>query len=86
MTKHKPVTEQHIPSTTDIRPDQIKDSIVLIENENTRNYGFFVGEDKVVTNIHAIAHPGNISVKSLSREKNWIVEGVIAFDPMNKLV
>ena len=86
MTKHKPVKEHHIPLTADIRTGQIKDSIVVIENENRRNYGFFVGEDKIVTNIHAIAHPGNISIKSISNDKLWTVEGIFAFDTKNKIV
>ncbi|MYB63844.1 tetratricopeptide repeat protein [Candidatus Poribacteria bacterium] len=86
LTSHKPVKEQHIPLTADIRTDQIKDSIVLIENENRKNYGFFVGEDKIVTNIHAIAHPGNISIKSISNDKLWTVEGIFAFDAKNKIV
>lgn len=86
LTKHKPVTEQHIPLTADTRAGQIKDSIVLIENENRMNYGFFVGEDKIVTNIHSIAHPGSISIKSLSNEKLWTVEGIFAFDVKNKIV
>ena len=86
LTTIAPVQEKPISLTADIRTDQIKDSIVLIENENRKNYGFFVGEDKIVTNIHAIAHPGNISIKSLSNEKLWTVEGIFAFDTENKIV
>lgn len=86
LTNIAPVQEKPISLTADIRTDQIKDSIVLIEIEDRRNYGFFVGEDKIVTNIQAIAHPGNISIKSLNNEKLWTVEGIFAFDTINKVV
>ncbi len=86
LTRYKPVKEQQTPATTGMRTDRIKDSIVLIENGNIRNYGFFVGDDKIVTNIHAIAHLGNISIKSLSTEKKWKVEGILSFDTKNKIV
>ena len=48
--------------------------------------GFFVEPDKIVTNIHVVAHPGPIFVKLVDEEAVWAVEGVTAFDVENDLV
>ena len=58
----------------------------MIESENGSGTGFFVAPDKIATNIQAVAHAGPIFVKSPDKEKNWAVDGVIAFDAENNLV
>ena len=58
----------------------------MIESENEPGIGFFVAPDKIVTNIHVVAHVGPVFVKSSDKKKNWTIEGVIAFDTKSKLV
>jgi tetratricopeptide (TPR) repeat protein len=48
--------------------------------------GFFVDQDKIVTNIHVAAYPGIIFARSLDEKKIWTVEGITAFDAKNDLV
>ena len=48
--------------------------------------GFFVTPDKIVTNMHVVAHPGVIFAKLSDDETIWTVEGVTAFDIENDLV
>ncbi len=48
--------------------------------------GFFVERNKVVTNIHVIAHPGPVYVKSADKKTTWKVEGIAAYDVKNDLV
>ena len=48
--------------------------------------GFFVDEDKIVTNLHVIAQPGPVFVKLRGKKKICAVEGVTAFDAKNDLV
>lgn len=67
-----------------------RNSIVRVENKHgffSRGIGsgFFVERDKIATNIHVIAHPGPIYVKSLDKKRAWKVEGVAAYDVRNDL-
>ena len=48
--------------------------------------GFFVQRNKIVTNIHVIARPGPVYVKSADKKMTWKVEGVAAYDVKNDLV
>lgn len=80
------VSEKPATSIVDLASKKIRDSIVLIENENTSGTGFFVAPDKIATNIHSVAHLGTISVKSPDEEKDWTIEGVVGFDAKNGLV
>ena len=48
--------------------------------------GFFVQRNKIVTNIHVIARPGPVYVKSVDKKTTWKVEGVAAYDVKNDLV
>ncbi len=75
------ISEKPIAPTVDL-----KDAIVLIESENGSGTGFFVAPDKIATNSHIVAHTGTIFVKSPDTEKNWAIEGVIAYDAQNSLV
>ena len=68
-----------------------RNSIVRIENRwgfltKTHGSGFFVQRNKVATNIHVIAHPGPVYVKSVNKKTTWKVEGVAAYDVKNDLV
>ena len=80
------VVEGPIIPSADLVYDKIRDSIVLIENENKSGTGFFIETNKVATSIHVVAHAGPIIVKSSDEEKNWTIEGVVAFDVENKFV
>ncbi len=80
LTSEKPVAPIKF-----LAPEKTRDSIVLIESENGSGTGFFVTPDKIATNIHVIAHSGPIFVKSSDKEKNWAIEGVIAFDAKSNL-
>lgn len=80
------VAEKLNAPTTDVIPKKIKDSIVSIEDEIGIGSGFFVEHDKVATNIHVVARPGPVLVKSADRETEWTVEGVAAYDVENDLV
>ncbi|MDE0401037.1 MAG: tetratricopeptide repeat protein [Candidatus Poribacteria bacterium] len=80
------VSEKPAAPVVDLTSEKIRDSIVLIESENTSGTGFFVAPDKIVTNIHSVAHAGPISIKSSNEEKNWTIEGVVGFDTENGLV
>lgn len=79
------VAEKLNTPTTDVIPKKIKDSIVSIEDEIGIGSGFFVEHDKVATNIHVVARPGPVLVKSANREMEWTVEGVAAYDVKNDL-
>ena len=46
---------------------------------------FFVAPDKIATNIHVVAHPGPVFIKSPDKKNIWTVEGVTAFDVKNDL-
>ena len=80
------VSKKPIAPTVDLTSEKIRDSIVLIESENGSGTGFFVAPDKIATNTHVVAHAGPVSVKSPDKEKDWTIEGVVAFDTKNKLV
>ncbi len=80
------VAEKLNAPTTDIISKKIRDSIVSIEDEIGMGSGFFVERDKIATNIHVVARPGPILVKSADRETEWTVEGVAAYDVENDLV
>ncbi len=47
--------------------------------------GFFVDNDKIVTNIHVVDLSGPVFVKLVDKETIWAVEGVTAFDVENDL-
>lgn len=48
--------------------------------------GFFVDNDKIVTNIHVVDMSGPVFVKLIDKETIWAVKGVTAFDAENDLV
>ncbi len=48
--------------------------------------GFFVGKDKIVTNIHVVAQPGPIFAELSDTEKILKIVGVAAYDVKNNLV
>ena len=85
-TPQQLVSEKPATSIVDLASKKIRDSIVLIESENGSGTGFFIASDKIATNIHGVAHPGTISVKSPDEERNWAIEGVVGFDVENGLV
>ncbi len=80
------VSEKPAAPVVDLASEKIRDSIVLIEDENTSGTGFFVAPDKIATNIYSVAHAGAVSVKSADEEKDWTIEGVVGFDAENGLV
>ena len=85
-TPQQLVSEEPIAPTVGLASEKIRDSIVLIESENASGIGFFIAPDKVATNTHIVAHAGPVSVKSLDKEQDWAIEGVVGFDAKNGLV
>ncbi len=82
-------SQQVIENTPEFQ--KYRNSIVRVESkpgffQRYRGSGFFVERNKVVTNIHVIAHPGPVSVKSADKKTTWKVEGVAAFDVKNDIV
>ena len=86
QTPQQLVSEKPVASTVDLTSKKIKDSIVVIESENSSGIGFFVAPDKIATNTHVVAHAGPVSVKSPDTKKDWTIEGVIGYDAKNSLV
>ena len=60
-------------------------TVVRVEGRQGAASGFFVEPDKIATNIHVVARPGPVFIKSADKKKIWIVEGVTAFDVKNDL-
>ncbi len=60
-------------------------TVVRVEGRYGAASGFFVAPDKIATNIHVIAHPGPVFIKSPDKKTIWTVEGVTAFDVRNDL-
>ena len=60
-------------------------TVVRVEGRSGAATGFFVAPDKIATNIHVVAHPGPVFIKSPDKKKIWTVEGVTAFDVKNDL-
>ena len=58
---------------------------VRVGGRDSHATGFFVTRNKVVTNVHVIAHREFVLVRSVDDEKNWTVEGITAFDAKNDL-
>ncbi len=85
-TPQQLVSEKPDAPVVDLASEKIRDSIVVIEGENTSGTGFFVAPDKIATNIHVVAHAVPIFVKSADKEKDWTIEGVVGFDAENGLV
>ena len=55
-----------------LNPEIVRESIVKIEYDSeTIGYGsgFFIAPNKIATNIHVIAQPGTVSVKTIHQEK-----------------
>ena len=59
----------------EIPEERIDFTVVRIEGRFGAASGFFVESNKVATNIHVIAHPGSILIKSLGKQRIWGVEG-----------
>ena len=74
----------------DLGTKKEQDSTVRIVSQTgkpiTLGSGFFVGKDKIATNIHVVAQPGPVFAKFSNTEKILEVEGVAAFDVKNNLV
>ena len=60
-------------------------TVVRVEGIYGAASGFFVARDKIATNIHVVAHPGSVFIKSPDEKTIWTVEGVTAFDVRNDL-
>ena len=60
-------------------------TVVRVEGRYGAASGFFVESDKIATNIHVVAHPGPVFIKSADKQKIWSVEGVTAYDAKNDL-
>ena len=76
-------------SAADLASEKVKDSTVRVMSwvgDFYNGSGFFVKEDKVVTNVHVVAQPGPIFVKLRGKEEICAVEEVAAFDAENDLV
>jgi len=60
-------------------------TVIRVEGKYGAASGFFVAPDKIATNIHVVAHPGPVFIKSPDKKQIWTVEGVTAFDVENDL-
>ena len=73
-----------------VNSEKLKGSVVrivgLLGTKVQSGSGFFVARDKIVTNIHVVAHPGPIFAKLVNKETVWAGEGVTAYDVKNDLV
>ena len=68
-------------------PEERSDfTAIRVEGRYGAASGFFVAPNKIVTNIHVVAHPGAVFIKSPDKKRIWMVEGVTAFDVKNDLV
>ena len=78
------------PIEIDLISDRARESTVRIVGGNFSGLGvgtgFFVGKDRIVTNIHVVSQPGLYFVKLIGMEEVWRVESVTAFDVKNDLV
>ena len=80
------------PKTSDPAFTKTEDSTVHImkwtgtSNSFSTGSGFFVDEDKIVTNIHVVASPGPCFAKRSDDGTISAIEGVVAFDVQNDLV
>ncbi len=76
--------------TVGVTSEKLMGSVVRIVGwlgtKTLTSSGFFVTRDKIVTNIHAVAHPGPVFAKLVNTETVWAVEGVTAYDVRNDLV
>ncbi len=83
-------TPQHITEKTLAPTEKAKQSTVRLVNrfgDSVRfSSGFFVGKDKIATNIHVVAQPGPIFAELSGKEKTLKIEGVAAYDVENNLV
>lgn len=66
-------------------PEEGNRFVVRIEGRHGAASGFFVEPDKIATNIHVVAQPGPVFIKSADKKRVWTVEGVTAFDVKNDL-
>ena len=67
-------------------PEERSDfTVIRVEGRHGAASGFFVEPDKIATNIHVVAHPGPVFIKSSDKKNIWTVEGVTAFDVKNDL-
>ena len=48
--------------------------------------GFFIEENKIVTNIHVLAGTTTVKIKNMNTGKVYTIEGVYTFDDINDLV
>ena len=89
-TAQQPVFKKSEASVGSVTSEKLKDSVVrvvgLLGTKIHKGSGFFVARDKIVTNIHVVAHPGPIFAKLVNKEIVWAVEGVTAYDVKNDLV
>ena len=69
----------------DIPEKRIDFTVVRVEGRYGAASGFFVAPDKIATNIHVVAHPGPVFIKSRDKKIIWTVAGVTAFDAKNDL-
>ena len=60
-------------------------TVIRVEGRYGAASGFFVEPDTIATNIHVVARPGTVFIKSADKKRIWTVEGVTAFDVKNDL-
>ena len=72
--------------TVEVPKEESDFTVVRVEGRYGAASGFFVALDKIATNIHVVAHPGPVFIKSPDKKTIWRVAGVTAFDVRNDLV
>ena len=89
-TAQQLVSKESEAPVVSVTSEKLKDSVVrVVGSLGTKIHigsGFFVARNKIVTNIHVVAHPGPIFVKLVNTETVWAIEGVTAYDVKNDLV
>ena len=74
---------------TDLESQKARNSTVRVVSWTgnfTSGSGFFVDENKIVTNFHVIAKLRPVFAMITDKEEVWAVEGVTAYDTQNDLV
>ncbi len=56
------------------------------ENIGGRGTGFFIDDNKIITNIHVLAGAKDVNARNVSTGMVYTIEGVISFDDINDLV
>ena len=67
--------------------EKVRKSIVQVtDSEGAQGSGFFVAPNKIATAIHVVTGTDLNTLRVRSRDTDYVIQGVIAYDPQNDLV